>query len=162
MQSLTRTYLKNTPARAMSEFSHNQEATTRLYQKVRRGGATLGVRKFAIARRVAAFFSSRGVTSRSQCLQHSSLGAPRGDDKTAGNAGRDIFEIGSKHLPFDAPCRARIYDHKNSPSLLGEFLYKNFMPSEGFSFTSRRVATQLWLGTSSLVRRARRTSFRLF
>ncbi|MBI5742548.1 MAG: L-threonylcarbamoyladenylate synthase [Candidatus Niyogibacteria bacterium] len=91
-----RAYPKNTPARAMSQFSSSQGTTTRLYQEVRREGVTKDGRKVAIARRVAAFFPSRFVTPRSQYLGYSFLGKPRGDDKNARNAGWDIFGVGSQ------------------------------------------------------------------
>jgi hypothetical protein len=81
----------------MSQFTHNQETTTRLYQKVRRGGVTPGGWEVAIARRVAAFFPPRFVTPRSQYLWYSFLGKPCGNEKTASNAGWDIFEIGSNN-----------------------------------------------------------------
>ncbi|MBI5742464.1 MAG: hypothetical protein HZA25_01320 [Candidatus Niyogibacteria bacterium] len=84
--------LKNTPARAIGQFTSSQETTTRLHPEVRRGGVTPAGQKVASARRVAAFSPSRFVTPRSQYRGYSFLGKPRGDGKTASNAGWDIFE----------------------------------------------------------------------
>jgi hypothetical protein len=59
----SRTHIKNPSAPDMSQFRHNQEATTKVYRLVKQGGVTQSVSKLAISQRVAAVLPRRFVAS---------------------------------------------------------------------------------------------------